>query len=278
MLRQRKPVDVRQVEIEEQRIDLEVAPGVMMERRLFLRSSSLAAAALALPFRARASAFGARMMGQEQAASDARAVPSTTEAGPLGWEEFLKQAVPVAQQILKESRVDTDYYLYQVASMAARLSAVPDTKLYPMGKLTPPISLAPSYKGPPFAIIQWRMAPGAVFPPHNHPNYSVCTLGLEGEAQIRNYEIVGVAPEFSSQKSFRVRQTHDEFIAKGRINTLSPTRDNIHRFRAGREGARGIDITTLHGNDVGFSFIDIADKAVDPDASVYEASWKGMDL
>lgn len=87
---------------------------------------------------------------------------------------------------------------------------------------------------------------------------------------------MGNAPEFSSKKSFRVRQTHDEIIAAGRINTLSPSRDNIHRFEAGKKGARGIDITTLHGAEMGFSFVDIEDKPVDAERRIYEAIWKSF--
>ena len=50
--------------------------------------------------------------------------------------------------------------------------------------------------------------------------------------------------------------------------------DNIHRFEAGRSGARGVDITTLHGADVGFSFIEMGDKPADAGQRIYEAAWK----
>jgi len=83
---------------------------------------------------------------------------------------------------------------------------------------------APSFRGTPFFIIQWRIEPGVVFPAHNHPNASVCTLGYEGEVRLRNFEIVGEAPAYDSKKTFRVRETHDETIERGRINTLSPSR------------------------------------------------------
>ena len=102
--------------------------------------------------------------------------------------------------------------------------------------------------------------------------------GLEGEAQIRNFEIIGETPEFSSRKTFLVRETHNEIIAPGRINTLSSMRDNTHTFQAGKNGARGIDISTYHGSDVGFSFLDIAGRPRDPDSQIYEATWKGQSV
>jgi len=247
----------------------EVAPGVFIERRAFLKGSTLPT--LALLTNCPKHLFARRYE---------RCIEKLNEpvgSGELTWEEFIIQTVPLAQAALKESN-DVDYYLYRVASMAARLQGVPETKLFPLVKDSPAITLGPNYKGPPFAVIQWRMDPGAVFPPHNHPNYSVCTLGLEGNARIRNYEVVGAPPEFTSKKTFQIRQTHDEVLSAGRINTLSPHRDNIHRFEAGKDGARGIDITTLHGSDVGFSFIHLEDRAVDPERRIFEATWKGSEI
>jgi hypothetical protein len=52
-------------------------------------------------------------------------------------------------------------------------------------------------------------------------------------------------------------------------------RDNIHTFQAGRNGARGIDISTYHGPDVGFSFLDIAATSKEPERRLFEAAWKG---
>jgi hypothetical protein len=75
-----------------------------------------------------------------------------------------------------------------------------------------------------------------------------------------------------------VRETHNEVIARGRVNTLSSTRDNIHTFRAGKSGARGIDISSLHGPDIGFSFLDIAERPRDLEDRIFEAVWKGMNV
>jgi hypothetical protein len=117
------------------------------------------------------------------------------------------------------------------------------------------------------------MEPGAVLPAHNHPNASVCTLGFEGEVRLRNFQIVGEAPEYELKKSFQVRETHNEMLTRGRINTLSSSGDNIHHFHVGNEGARGIDISTLHGKMAQFSFLDIAEKPLDPEKRIFEAAW-----
>jgi hypothetical protein len=66
--------------------------------------------------------------------------------------------------------------------------------------------------------------------------------------------------ELDSKKIFGVRESRAETMKRGRIGTLSPVRDNIHSFRVGKEGARGIDINTLHGAMAKFSFLDVTKK------------------
>jgi len=248
----------------------EVAPGVFETRRRMLLPL------LALPaILAQAGKGSANQVSREEPMAGKPA----SNAGRLDWQSFLKQCAPVAEELHKDSTAPgQEAYLHWLASMIARASAVdiPRAKLGRFEKLEPPVSFGVCYRGTPFFIVEWKLEPGAFLPPHCHPNASVCTVGLEGEARIRNFEVVADAPEFSSRKSFTVRETHNELIGPGRINTLSSMRDNIHTFRAGPRGARGIDISTYHGPDVGFSFLDIAVAPREPEARVFEAVWKGQ--
>lgn len=238
--------------------------GVSVERRrlLWLPAAALAAFALGSP-------------GKHLAESRAVVV----DEGGIGWDDFLKQCVPVSSELHKDSSArGQDAYLFWVASMAVRLKlkTVPAARLFKFAELSPPVEFGVGYKGSPFFVVEWRMAPHAVLPPHCHPNASVCTLGLEGETRIRNFQLVGDAPEFTSPKSFKVRETHSELVTPGRVNTLSAARDNIHTFEVGGEGARGIDISTYHGPDIGFSFLDIREKAAADERRVYEAVWRKL--
>ncbi len=82
-----------------------------------------------------------------------------------------------------------------------------------------------------------------------------------------------------SRASFLLRETHNEILTPGRVNTLSTTRDNIHYFQASSQGARGIDITTGFGGDGTFSFIDFEpDKPKDARERLFEAVWIGSKL
>jgi len=156
---------------------------------------------------------------------------------------------------------------------ATRLKEIPDSRLGPYTSVDSRVWFGPSFRGAPFFIIQWRMEPGASLPPHNHPNASVCTVGFAGEVRLRNFEIVGEPPAYDSKKTFRVRETRDETMKRGKINTLNPVRDNIHCFRVGKEGARGLDINTLHGQTNAFSFLDMSENPLDSENRIYEATW-----
>jgi hypothetical protein len=240
----------------------EVFPG-RYERRYFLRGS-LATAATVMALAAMPKSVLAQAPLKE-----------TALVGPekLAWDDFLKQAIPVAQQLMADPALSIDEYLYRIGSLATRLKEIPDSPLGSYKTVDPRVWFGPSFRGSPFFIIQWRMEPRAVLPAHNHPNASVCTVGYEGEVRLRNFEIVGEPPAYDSKKSFRIKETRAETLTHGRINTLSPVRDNIHCFRVGKEGARGIDINTLHGKIGPFSFLDMNEKPVDSEGRIFEVAW-----
>jgi hypothetical protein len=242
--------------------EVEVFPG-RFERRHFIRGSLATAVGLVV-----ADTLSKSVLAQ---------APTTTIAqsgsDKLAWDEFLKESVPVAQQLIANPTFSIDEYVYRIGSLATRLKELPDSALGSYKTVEPRVWFGPSFRGTPFFIIQWRMEPGANLPPHNHPNASVCTLGFEGEVGLRNFEIVGETPDYDSKKTFRVRETHSQTLARGRISTLSPARDNIHWFQVGKEGGRGIDINTLHGKVGPFSFMEIAKTPADSENRIFEAAW-----
>lgn len=255
-------------------LEKEVASGFSETRRRMLWLPVSIAASVILE---RAGKVFADEFSQEESMSP----PVSNADRPLDWAVFLKQCAPVAEELHKNSSAaGQEAYLHWIASMIvrARASDIPRAKVGRFGKLEPAVSFGVGYRGKPFFIVEWQLEPGAFLPPHCHPNASVCTLGLEGEARLRNFEVVGQAPEFSSRKTFLVRETHNEIIAPGRINTLSSLRDNIHTFQAGKNGARGIDISSYHGPDLGFSFLDIATTPKETERRIFEAAWKGQSV
>lgn len=240
--------------------DNELAPGVIVERRtLFWAPLAAAAALLGQPQKSRA----------ENAASP-----------PLDWDDFIRLCPADAAAFARDaSGVGQDAYLNRIAAWAVRLKTAPDSKLGAYGGLDPKVEFGPSFRGVPFAVIQWRMEPHAVLPAHCHPQASVCTVGMEGEARLRHFEVYGEAPAFDSGRRtpFLMRETRAQIIGPRRISTLSSLRDNIHYFEAGERGARGLDITTAYGGSGNFSFVAFQPgKPKDPAKGLYEAVWTGM--
>lgn len=211
------------------------------------------------------------------AAAAGRASGEAAKAPGPAWQELIDRAPGLAPLAADRSPAGTDAYLHAVASLAVRVAAVPAAKLFPYPDQSPFVSLAPIHRGVPFAVIEWWMEPGAVFPPHNHPGYSVCTLGLEGEAVLRHFEPGADAPPHGSNEPFRVRLTRELVLGPRTVSTLSPSRDNLHSFTAGPRGARGIDVTTLHAPaDTGFSFVELKDAASARAGSTLEARWRKL--
>lgn len=237
------------------------APGIRIERRGLLRLSAAGAAALLAS-------------GIDRICAEAQAEGST------GWENFIEEGSRIGKELLGGPGGE-DGYVLGLAAIAVRLRLgpqdLPDAPTRPFGGLEPKVFFGPVHRGTPFVVIQWRMDPGATLPPHCHPNYSVCTLGLEGSARLRNYEVASgaPAPDSGSREPFDVVQTHDEIMSRGRVNTLTPSRDNVHSFDAGPEGARGIDITSLHGDERQFSFLRIDPLPKDGSKGLYQGIWIG---
>ena len=236
----------------------ELAPGVTIERRAIFWAPLAVAAAMLRPAQA------------------------ATASAPLEWDDFVRLCPADAAEFARDaSEIGQDAYLNRIASWAVRLKAAPDTKLGAFAGLDPKVEFGPSFRGVPFFVIQWRMAPRAILPAHCHPQFSVCTLGMEGEARLRHFEVHGPAPAFDSgvKTPFLMRETRSQIVAPHRISTLSSTRDNIHYFEAGDAGARGLDITTAYGGDGSFSFVAFQpDKPKDPAKQLFEAVWTGMRL
>ncbi|HKP87708.1 MAG TPA: hypothetical protein VJZ26_16525 [Blastocatellia bacterium] len=235
----------------------EPAPGFIEERRFFLRAAPIAIAALAL------------------------GAPKETlamESASLDFEQFIKECAALAKQAYQASGADEEGHIFRLSSLASRLQlkGVPRGKLGQFGGLNPPVEFGPLHVAVPLAIIQWRLAPGATLPAHNHNPADIVSLCIDGECVVRHFDVIGDAPEYSSRETFLIRETRNDLLTPGRMSSLSTARDNIHTFHAGKEGALGIDINSILPGDKPFSFLDFADKPRDPQKRIYEAVWKKM--
>ncbi|HST19854.1 MAG TPA: hypothetical protein VLR90_01955 [Blastocatellia bacterium] len=237
------------------------APGFVVERRFFVHAAPIALAALALGLPEKLSAESRERL---------------TESASLDFDEFVKECAALAKQAIADSSLNEEAHIFRLSMAASRLAlkGVPRGKLGQFVGLNPPVEFGPLHVAAPLAIIQWRLAPGATLPAHNHTPADIISLCIEGECAIRHFDIVGDAPEYSSRETFLILETRNDLLTPGRVSSLSTTRDNIHTFHAGKEGALGIDINSILPGDKKFSFLDFADKPRDSQKRIYEAVWK----
>jgi len=244
--------------------------GFVEERRYFLKAPLAAAAGLIL---ARA-AGGADEPPSTWASSHANQV----QGAQLDFANFFEECFGLAKQAAGSPALDEDAYLARLSAVAARLrlETVPDAKTGRFGEINPPIEFGPIKAQPPLVLILWKLAPGATLPAHNHTPADVISVCLKGEVRIRHFDLMGEAPGYDSRQTFRIRETRNLLMTPGRMSGLTQVRDNIHTFHAGEQGAVGMDINTFLPGDKKFSFLEFADKPIDAEKRVYEATWKKL--
>jgi hypothetical protein len=163
----------------------------------------------------------------------------------LTFAEFLALANPLAKDLIRDtSRTGQDRYLLSLASLATRLMdvAVPELRDSGQGE-TAGSFIGANPGGEPFNVLHWKLDPGARVRPHAHTYGNVVTVGLQGLATVENFEVVGER-RFEARAPVRIRRTRLQQLTPGGINLVSLERDYVHGIAAGREGARGLDITS----------------------------------
>jgi hypothetical protein len=189
----------------------------------------------------------------------------------LDFAEFTKQAGEYAKQMIADINRNEDEYLFRVAALVASVKQFPAVEF---GEAFKTMRSAMSYRGSGIAVIQWRMDPNTVYQAHNHPGYNGITVGLRGECRMRNFDVIGSAPDMKSKAKFSVRETQDNILRQGTVTSImSSKRDNIHQLESGNEGVTGVDIIAKVGPDQGFSFVNIPDSGKQSRDRVYEATW-----
>ena len=234
----------------------QISPGLIVERRCFLRSVAVAFGAISIPGVATA----------HLARSDER----------LTYEEFLAEVVPVAKKLVSDtSLAGQQRYLLTLASYAVRMSDAPVPPMRDSGQGAGRgtfIGAIPG--GDPFIVLHWRMEPGTIIRPHAHTYGNVLTLGLEGDVRVENFEMIG-ARDFDAKGTFKIRKTQSQLLTPGQVNLVNLERGYVHGFQAGARGGRGLDITTrIKEKRETTPYLVLSKKPVEIELGVYEASWE----
>jgi len=236
--------------------DGEAGPGVRVERRSFLGLCSAALLDPRAPLAPR---------------------PRPVEEEPrITLEEFLDEVLPVARELrarlgAKPARSAEDRYLYTLASFAVRIGDVPVRELRPSSQ-GEGVHVGASWAGDPFVVLHWRLEPHARVRVHAHTYGNVCTVALEGEARVRNYEAVGPL-DVSAEAPVAVRLTGEQLLDPHAVNLVPLSHGYCHGFEAGAAGARGLDVTTRLAARGPTPYLELEPDAGDAEDGVLRGRW-----
>ncbi|MEM7206022.1 MAG: hypothetical protein AAF628_37550 [Planctomycetota bacterium] len=237
--------------------NVEVADGVFIERRSILWLSVGAIGALLT--------VGSALRAQTP--------QGKAKSQGLTFDEFLADMLPHARRVVASKGQDEEAYLMNAAAALSRLR----NPGAPLRKTMKAFRQQHHQDGKRFPLmaVSMQLKPGRGFKHHDHLDYNGVILGVEGELRIRNFDIVGEAPPIEEKrKTFAIRQTRDDLILPGRFSTLGRNRDNIHELVAGKSGARVLDVFTFFEQRATSRFLSVEEKPRDPEARIYDASWR----
>ena len=214
------------------------------------------------------------------AGAAALAAPAAAAPGGGDFAALMAALEQIGDELPVTGPAEQNAYVYRLAARAMLAREFPVPRMGAMGRTGIELGSVGRTQPPTdrvhgIALVSYRMAPGAVLQAHNHPNYSVATIGLEGEAKVTHYEADSTAPPFESLERFTIRRTAGRILRPGEATTLSPSRDNIHTFEAGPRGARFVDLFSIHGSDVGFSYLEIDPRPSAAGGDTFTAHWVG---
>jgi hypothetical protein len=192
--------------------------------------------------------------------------------GELTFDEFIAIARAELKDLLPSTdATQRDAYVHRAAAFLQRLEAVPPQEF----NGSRPLDIRVVGKPMVFSVTVLRGLPGAIQQAHNHPGYSVATMGLAGEVRVRNFEHEGAPPPYDSAERFKLRQTSEHMLGARDVVTLTPDRDNIHTFEAGPDGALWIDISTLHAEpgSTKFSYLRLHSDGGARVGDLHEGTW-----
>lgn len=177
------------------------------------------------------------------------------------WSDHLAATRTEALAFIRDHPSEISTYLHLITARLIARRDIPSSQLATVPWANPGIEFGSSNPAPPFAIVEFRLAPGTMLPPHNHPHTSVATIMLEGHATVDNFELEqGSAPPGVTGAAL-LRHTHRSVLRPRDVNMVMPSRNNLHALKAGPHGARGIDLTTQHQTDGAFGFLRVLDPA-----------------
>lgn len=227
--------------------------GVSVERRQLLLMSTAAIA------------YACGMVGGKHALAR-----DEQDSAELTLESMIQLAHPLAERVVRGRLEDEEEYLSELESLLERVKHIPSAEFPPAQD----VATAGLTVNLPLVVVQYKLAPGAVIPYHDHRNYNGALGVIEGAIELRSFEIANGTSSPVGSDDFQIVETGNATMAEGSVSTLSRSRENIHHLRARRQGARLIDVFTFFRSDARSVYLQVDDAhPVGGNRKIYNARW-----
>ena len=220
--------------------ELELSPGVILERRMILGFGLGAFAALIDPGLQ-------KTFGQERPASQ----PLNAQKVTYGLETLISQIRPEARQMIASESPDEEKYIEMAVKELSRVTNLDTNGFQPGGKGW---EMDLQAYIPPLMLYQIRMSPNAVIALHDHRYHNGALTAREGSARVRSFDIhvndgestwdvaAGKVPAMGEE--FLIQEKGELALKQGQAAGLTRTRENIHQIEAGPDGCLLYDLFT----------------------------------
>lgn len=213
-----------------------------MQRRELVSALSLATAGIVAPFTAPA------------------AEPADPALLPGRYDDFrrwLDDARAAALRYLTDyGASDTERFMKFLSLWTCAMPDPAEPPWQAMRGANASLEMATVAPGRPFVVSAFRMGPGCVLPLHCHPGGGGITLCTSGSLAIQHFELCEDQPPFSDTGArAEVRHVQVAQLAPRQATSFTPTLSNLHQFRAGPQGASGVEIAVQWRGSGEFSFL-----------------------
>jgi hypothetical protein len=219
----------------------ELAPGVILERRMVLGGGLALLASLLSP-------FAQRSFGQVHAAS----APSASEDDPAELEKLIAHLRPEARRMIASEKPDEEKYITVAMEELAKVTKLETNRFMPSHKQGWEMDFQ-AYV-PPLLLYQIRMSPNSVIDLHDHRHHNGALSVREGSARVRSFDIhieegdskwdVAAGQVPTMEEEFFIQEKGERTLKEGQAVGLTRTRDNIHQIEAGPDGCLMYDLFT----------------------------------
>lgn len=230
---------------------VQLGPGATLERRQVLHLSGMAALWLMLPTSVRANRL-------QQA--------SATERETL--HQIMAEVHQAASLLITEESPDEEAYVKLLSTLMRRMPRQPREPFYGWYEQDSGWATDTTYFSAPVVLFQIKMEPGGTIKLHDHRHYNGVLMGISGEVEVANYNVVreqderlilGNIAEAAQEQEFLIQQKTKSVIRPGELSTLTRDRDNIHEVRGGTKGGILLDLFTYFSPQARSFELDVVD-------------------